>query len=456
MKKFDLIGMARRNLWRRKLRTILTVLGVLIGTTSIVVMLSLGIGLNVSQRKMMESWGSLTTIRIMQGMVFDDEGNPQGQSKSLNDDAVAEIRGIEGVLAVCPAYELYGDVRLGRKSGGLSLIGIEPELMGQLEFAPSHGRLLEKGDRNAVVVGSKVIEGLFDEAERRQMERGTFDFESGEEKDPGEMMNQRLALTVENMGGKRKTYNFMVVGVLAGDDIEYSYQALAPIEEVKRIRHFSLTGQSGGGGAFSPNVMDLGGAKAGRGRREDQTNDYSYILVKTAGVEHTPAVSQQIKDLGYDSWSVADALEGIEKSSRTVQAVLGGIGAVTLLVAALGITNTMIMSIYERTKEIGIMKVIGATFSDIYLLFLVEAGLIGFVGGLFGIGFSYGISKIINYFTGSFFGMFWGDESMGISLIPPWLALFALLFAVLVGLLAGLYPAYRAVRLSPISAIRNE
>lgn len=174
-------------------------------------------------------------------------------------------------------------------------------------------------------------------------------------------------------------------------------------------------------------------------------------------VEITRQVSQTLKDRGYNSWSIADQLEGIEKTSRTIQAILGGIGALTLLVAALGITNTMIMSIYERTKEIGIMKVIGATFSDIYSLFLVEAGMIGFIGGLFGVGLSFGISRIINHIVRRLMeGNMSAEEVMNISLIPSWLVLFALLFSIFIGVVAGLYPAYRAVRLSPISAIRNE
>ena len=166
---------------------------------------------------------------------------------------------------------------------------------------------------------------------------------------------------------------------------------------------------------------------------------------------------RRIKDLGYSCWSMADSLEGIENTSRTVQAILGGIGAITLLVAALGITNTMIMSIYERTKESGIMKVIGATFSDIHSLFMVEAGMIGFIGGTLGLGLSYGVSKIINHIAGQYLnnGMAM-EEVTNISLIPPYLALFAVGFAIIIGLVAGLYPAYRAVRLSPISAIRNE
>lgn len=471
MNKLDLLKLARRNLWRRKVRTILTVLGVLIGTTSIIVMLSLGIGLNESQLKSMESWGSLTMIRVQQGMLFDNEGQPMGEAKRLNDEAIAEIKAIEGVVAVSPAYEIGGEALLGRKQGGLQIIGIDSEIMNQLEFEVDHGRLLEEGDRNVIVMGRQVINQFQDESERRMMERamregGGMIYEgprSRSQKDPSEMMEQRLSMTVRNNSNeKKKLFNFTVVGVLKGEFTEHSYQAYAPIDDIKRMREFMMGGAQKAGNGSVPRemLMKSGSMKRGAVRSNSSSRgaeDYSFILVRTEKVELTRQVSQVLKERGYNCWSIADQLEGIEKTSRTVQAILGGIGAITLLVAALGITNTMIMSIYERTKEIGIMKVIGAAFSDIYTLFLVEAGMIGFIGGLFGIGLSYGISRIINHVVRRLMqGNMPTEEVMNISVISPWLVLFALLFSVLIGVVAGLYPAYRAVRLSPINAIRNE
>ena len=133
-----------------------------------------------------------------------------------------------------------------------------------------------------------------------------------------------------------------------------------------------------------------------------------------------------------------------------VQLVLGGIGAVSLLVAAIGITNTMMMSIYERTKEIGIMKVLGCDLRNIQMMFLMEAGFIGFIGGIVGLVFSFAISILINQIVASMGNM------MTLSYIPPWLALLSLVFAILVGMIAGFFPSLRAMRLSPLAAIRNE
>ena len=136
-----------------------------------------------------------------------------------------------------------------------------------------------------------------------------------------------------------------------------------------------------------------------------------------------------------------------------VQAVLGGIGAVSLFVAAIGIANTMMMSIYERTKEIGVMKVLGCDMRNIRDMFLLESGFIGFMGGVAGIILSLTISFLINRFVGAqaLTGMP-GD----LSRIPLWLNAAALCFAVFVGMAAGFLPATRAMKLSPLAAIRNE
>jgi len=468
MYKVDILKMAYKNLWRRKVRTFLTVLGVLIGTTSIVVMLSLGIGLNEVQKRNMERWGSLNLIQIHQGMNYDDQGNPIGQANPLNDDAVKEIKSMQGVAAVSPGFNMGGRAQWGKKEGHLQLVGLEPEQMAQFEFEIANGRLLEEGDRFNIVLGSEVGRHFRDRREiekMRQMSpqaRQMLYQKEQEEDKTSEMLNQRVSMEVHNRNGQKKIYNFTVVGVLSKENRDKSYEAYAPIDEIKRIREFVM------GGARNNNNMAMeamvkGGGSVSSIRSSKQVNgpfpdDYEFIWVRTTDVNATKKISKELRDKGYQAHSMADALEGIEKTSKTIQAILGGIGSITLLVAALGIINTMIMSIYERTREIGIMKVIGASFFDIRILFLTEAGLIGLMGGLFGLMLSYGASNIINHFAAGFInrGMPPGEAANSLSIIPAWLVMFALAFSILIGVIAGLYPANRAVKLSPISAIRNE
>ncbi len=171
-------------------------------------------------------------------------------------------------------------------------------------------------------------------------------------------------------------------------------------------------------------------------------------------MDNVVALQKSLQELGYEANSQAEWVESEQKTMGYIQAVLGGIGAVSLFVAAIGITNTMMMSIYERTKEIGVMKVLGCDLRNIRSLFLMEAGFIGFIGGVIGLILSFILSVIINKVAAN------ANEYMGttggIPYIPIWLVFLSLVFAVMVGMVAGFFPARRAMRLSPLAAIRNE
>jgi len=145
-----------------------------------------------------------------------------------------------------------------------------------------------------------------------------------------------------------------------------------------------------------------------------------------------------------------------------IQLVLGGIGAIALLVAGFGIANAMIMAIYERTREIGLMKAVGARNRDVMMVFLVEAGVIGMIGGLGGVLFGWIGSQLIGLIAGNIqtrSALQAGMSATGMASItytPPWLLVFAVLFSIIIGVLSGIYPALRATRLDPIAALRYE
>ena len=178
---------------------------------------------------------------------------------------------------------------------------------------------------------------------------------------------------------------------------------------------------------------------------------YSQLMVEVDEMDNVSEVQNLINQMGYETYSEAEWISSEMDQMNIIQAVLGGIGAVSLFVAAIGITNTMMMSIYERTKEIGIMKVIGCRIRDIQSLFLMEAGFIGLIGGVLGVGLSYGLSAIINNLIAqSDFGI------AKISQIPLWLSFVSIIFAIGIGMISGLIPSIRAMRLSPLAAIRSE
>ncbi len=438
MVKSDIVTMAAKNLMRRKGRTFLTMLGVLIGTTSIVVMVSLGLGMQQSQQKMIEQWGSLNEITVNQSYSFDEK---QEKTIVLNDDAIALFQQMEGVRAVIPMVQISANsASCGKLQGWLQVYGIEPAAMETKGMSVEKGRLLQATDKNMLVLGGMIGDGFQDP-------NGESSYYTGEnetwEEYQARIYEKTLALMDKKIVAefmnyetqKSKKVTFQVVGVLPKGNSNDSYSAYAPLETVQKLQKLMLTSEE---------------------KKQKNRDDYNQITIVTEDVSYTKTICQTLKDSGYNAYSVAESLEGIEDQSKVIQMVLGGIGGITLLVAAIGIINTMVMSIYERTKEIAIMKVIGATFSDIRLMFLTEAGMIGFFGGLLGLLFSYGLSFLINQLSGDFMGDYMGTgEALSISYIPWWLAVFAILFSILIGLLAGVYPANRAVKLSPIEAMRN-
>ena len=189
---------------------------------------------------------------------------------------------------------------------------------------------------------------------------------------------------------------------------------------------------------------------------------YQQVMVKVDDIKHVAEVEEMIKGYGYETNSMESIRKPIEEQARSQQMILGGLGAISLLVAALGITNTMIMSIYERTREIGVMKVLGCMIKNIRTVFLMEAGTIGFIGGVIGVGISYLISFIINSISagaggGDIYGMMMGGGGLGgSSIIPFWLVIGAIAFATMIGLISGFYPANRAVKISALTAIKQE
>ena len=183
---------------------------------------------------------------------------------------------------------------------------------------------------------------------------------------------------------------------------------------------------------------------------------YNYFVYEEATVnvddmDHVIEVQKAISNMGYEANSQMEWLEQSKQQSNMIQAALGGIGAVSLLVAAIGIANTMMMSIYERTKEIT-KKVLGCSL-QLSEICLIEAGFIGFMGGLIGLALSFMVSVLINQFLAATF--LYGMDGK-LSVIPIWLAVPSVGFAIIIGMAAGFFPAMRAMKLSPLAAIRNE
>ena len=466
MKTKDLILMSLRNLNRRKLRTFLTVLGVVIGSISIIMMISLGFGMTDSTKKQLASAGSLTRIDIYPANRYGGMDEEDGKKKKtdkvakLDDATVEKLKKIPHVEAVLATEQFEAQINVKNLQGYASIIGVDPVEYAKFDIKLDSGRMLQEGDVNQVVMGRDVLRWL------SNPQRPRMGASQQEERDP---LTTKMFLTLNQAGsydpdGKsneankpKQKYQIEAVGVFRDDDYENNYYIVMPIDYLRKMKKDAKKLQAGNRQNGYNDYM-FGG-------REDKENKYNNIKVKVDSVDNVQKVQEQIEAMGLKPHSLNDILVEINNSSKTQRLILGGIGAVSLLVAAIGISNTMVMSIYERTKEIGVMKVIGASVSDIKKMFLTESAFIGLLGGLVGIVLSYAISALINYLgvkygfaanmSGGGFSPDFDPSQLKMSIIPAWLALASLVFSALIGIVSGYFPAKKATKLSALEAMRQ-
>jgi len=437
MKISDEISLSARNLLRRKGRTALTLVGVVIGTCMVVLMISLGIAQTKTNEEMLQSWGDLTQVQIYgYGTMMGSDGKPL----YLDDAAIANIKQIPHVAAATPyaqAYNLEGEITAGRNgrytSDIYNLIGIDPTALEPMGFAlqsgswPTNTPASEKATKLQVLVGSSTGYNFQDSRKsynspKRYRYEGQTDA-NGKELPP-------------------------FVGVLEPDGAK-GYWTQSGI--VLRIQDMKM---------LQKIYNDMTKTK-------EESKSYDQVYVKVDDLSNVTDVETAIHDLGFtNTYSMNQQREEMQKQVMNSQMIFGGIAAVSLLVAAINIINTMTMAIYERTREIGVMKVLGCELGNIRTMFLLESSTIGFIGGLIGLGISLIASFVLNNLSTlgqglDLSGLMGGGYYMGggggtISIIPPWLMLAALVFATLVGLVAGILPANKAVKISALEAIRHE
>lgn len=453
MKFLDLLMMSINSLFRRKLRTFLTVLGVIIGTASIVVMISLGIGLKKFTMEQYASSGSLTAINVYNYGGNDNKSAKANPEDSFITDATMKVfENMPHVTSVYPQLNMYVLMKQGVYQGYIQMVGVPLGFMKDIKLAEGSLPTAESKDMDMVV--GNMVKQNFNNAKTN---KGYWDTGEMPEVD---FINSPVFTIFDTDGyyqsqnpssgedGKKikppKKYMLNTAAMVAGEPEDWNTHSNSVYVDIEKLKVQLKQ-------IFKKKPIP--GQPTTKKGKPYNYFVYEQTIVNVDDMKNVVEVQKAINSMGYEASSQMEWLEQSQKQSNMVQAALGGIGAVSLFVAAIGIANTMMMSIYERTKEIGVIKVLGCAMGNIRTMFLIEAGFIGFIGGIIGVVLSYIISFMVNRFLA---GTLMQGMTSKLSMIPPWLALSSIGFAILIGMLAGLFPALRAMKLSPLAAIRNE
>jgi putative ABC transport system permease protein len=429
---YELTQLAVRNLARARARLFMTAGGVLVGTAAVVLLLAMTIGLQNAAEAGVGSSATLTEIQVYTAYRPEVSADKLPQ---LTPQAVQALWRIPGVQVVIPTLNLYG-ARMTtpeKYENYPAIMGIDPALL------PYAGLKMETGEavisRDQILIGGRVGEGFFNPKSEN--------FEAVKV----DLQTVRWQVALNNYaGGVPRRLNLKASGYLARMDNMFDNALLMPLDEAIKYKEWA------------------------EGRKIDLKNfRYDQITVRTTGREVTNDVSEAIRKLGYQPAGAGEYLKELNNFFGTMRLLLGGVGAVALIVAAFGVANTMTMAILERTREIGLMKAIGARDRDILTIFLAEAGLVGLAGGVAGLGLALALQNVINGALASATaagGAGGGGASFlpvdpnmlkgQLIVIPPELMLFGLALATVVGLGAGFYPSLRAARMVPVTALKTE
>jgi putative ABC transport system permease protein len=466
-----ILGMA--NLWRTKLRTILTTLGVTVGIGSLVSMVSFGTGMQKNVTRSFKENDLFTSLYVlpkkvdleqtMQGDLQTSVSALQKDTPPLDDRALEQIQAHPGVALAFPVVRYPVKIRLNGQETRTYLRGL-PGIMGR--YPPfskiREGAFFESDTSRRIILSRQVLKNLKIELEGDTRKPAVTEdsSEAARVVHPDSLLNQPVEVitSVMDLSGltsrpvrgilsptkqmfREHVTTLALEGILpppAGfENSPFDGGVVVPIRTAEAIPH----------PGFSSiwHLLD----------RLGKSDTYASLYVRLREMNDLDSVKTAIEERGFGVMSIADQLDEVKQGFIVLDMILGAVGTIALFVASLGIINTMVMSILERTREIGIMKAIGGSEWNIKGIFFIEAGAIGFVGGVFGLMLGWGVTRIANLVANYYIAR-QGGPHVDFFYIPIWLILGALGFSILVSLLAGLYPAVRAARVDPVRALRHD
>jgi len=451
MRISDYIEQSFSNLWKKKLRTILTIFGVMIGIGALVSMFSFGQGIQDNITNTFNELQLFNYVSVYPRSENNQTIPPSEHSNApehtgpytqiLNDDFIREVREIEGVESAFPEIRFPAMINFNSEER-FSLVQVLPAEVCQSGLMKLRaGRPYSPADSNALIISDSFLRRLDvrepETAIGQQIEVSTLTADLS----LSNMPNIISFLKGEGLPFSRQSYQFTIVGVtekmgFAGPMPVRSDVFIMPAESEK-MKKLSLT-----------SIWDLF-------QSSQQTKGYSMVNVKLSSTKYIEHVKEKMEDKGFRTFALIDHLEEIKTGFIFMNMFLFAVGMIAITVAALGIINTMVMSILERYKEIGIMKAVGASDGDVKKIFLFESGAIGFLGGVLGLALGWLVSMLINQVV-NFFMVKQGAPYMDYFSFRWWLCLGAIVFSILISLAAGVYPTLRAARVDPVVALRHD
>jgi len=432
----DMTELAVRNLREAIFRNTLTTLGVAVGVASLVAMLSLGVGLQQLASSRLTKSGLFDTVFVSPKLNL--RGGPpaaasqQPATRLLDEDARLEISRLPNVIEVFPQIRFPTEARFDGKPFPTVVAGMPL---------------------------SSKLSGAFD-----GMKGEFFSSESAGEAILQIEFAKELSPDTAGLVGKTLAIRYAERQQLEDGSGGFS---IVPKEKQLRIIGVVETEPASGFGGYGNGrlLIPIGVAQSLRAAQVNDLRDvvrggpskptYASLTVRAKSTANVDDIEAAVKKMGFGAFSLLDASKSLKIFFRVLDLLLGLFASLALAVATLGIVNTLVMAILERRREIGVLKALGAADSDVKRLFFVEAGVMGFIGGIAGVILGWLIGRGLTIATNIYLKR-QDLPSVEISSVPWWLVLSAISFAVIVSLIAGLYPASRAAKLDPVQALRYE
>lgn len=397
MDRLFIFQFAFKNLFSHRMRTYLTLLGIVIGISAIVFLVTFAFGIE-----------RLVTSEITGGDAFKliDVGTGNSQVIKLNSDAVASITGLTEAKDVETTLNLAGKAKVGDASMDVAFFASSPKYVEWSGYRPRSGEIYGSDSENQIMVNTSYLDFLkINNPSEALGKKVVFDIII-----PKELLEEEESKTLENK-------EFVIAGVIDNTNSPsiYSSQKL-----------------------LLPYVKN-----------------YSQAKVEIKNRDKVLDLRKQIEGMGFKTQYVGDTVSQIEQIFNVFKIILGSFGLIALIVASLGMFNTLTISLLERMKEVALMKILGTQRSDIAKLFMVEALIFGAIGGIFGVVLGIVAGQIFNFFLNQY-AFRSGGDAVQIFSYPMWFMASIFAFALLVGILTGIYPSRRAAQVNSLDVIRYE